>query len=50
MSIRTLLGLEDIGITDSEIMAKFISAQKKQLGEVEFIRPDGSRVKILLPG
>ena len=49
MTIKTLLGLEESSISDTEIMSKFISAQKKQLGEVEFIKPDGSIVKILLP-
>jgi hypothetical protein len=49
MSIKNLLGLEELEISDIEIMDKFISAQKKQLGEIEFIRPDGSNIKILLP-
>ena len=49
MSIKTLLGLEEAEITDTEIMARFISAKKKCLGEVEFIKPDGDTVKILLP-
>ena len=49
MSIKTLLGLDESGITDIEIMSRFISAKKRQLGEVEFIKPDGSKVKILLP-
>jgi len=49
MGIKNLLGLEDLGITDVEIMSRFLSAQKNQLGEIEFLRPDGSTVKILLP-
>ena len=49
MSIKNLLGLEELNITDVEIMSRFISAQKKCLGEVEFIKPDRSSVKILLP-
>jgi hypothetical protein len=49
MTIKHLLGLDDLNITDVEIMARFTEAQKKCLGEVEFIRPDGDRVKILLP-
>lgn len=49
MSIKTLLGLDEVRITDVEIMTRFLSAQKRQLGEVEFIKPDGSSVKILLP-
>ena len=49
MSLKKLLGLDGINITDSEIMTRFISAQKKNLGEVEFIKPDGKSIKILLP-
>jgi len=49
MSIKTLLGLGESGITDVEIMTKFLNAKRKQLGEVEFIKPDGSSVRILLP-
>lgn len=49
MGIKNLLGLEGIGITDVEIMARFISAQKRNLSEVEFLKPNGSSVKILLP-
>ena len=49
MSIKKLLGLEGLSITDSEIMSRFISAQKNNLGELEFIKPDGKTVKIFLP-
>lgn len=49
MTLKHLLELDETGISDIEIMARFIEAQKKQLGEVEFVKPDGSRVRILLP-
>ena len=49
MTIKHLLGLDDLDITDVEIMARFTDAQKRSLGEVEFIKPDGARIKILLP-
>ncbi|MBW2993526.1 hypothetical protein KY317_03060 [Candidatus Woesearchaeota archaeon] len=49
MSLKTLLGLDDAEIPDTEIMARFTEAQKKNLGEIEFIKPDGNKVKILLP-
>lgn len=49
MTIKHLLGLDDANISDAEIMARFNEAQKKNLGEVEFIKSDGTRVKILLP-
>ncbi len=49
MTLKHLLGLDDAQISDSEIMAKFSEAKKNNLGEVEFIKPDGNRIKILLP-
>ncbi len=49
MSIKNLLGLSDIDISDSEIMAKIREAQRKNLSEVEFIKLDGTRIKIELP-
>ena len=49
MSIKNLLGLTDIDISDSEIMAKIREAQRKNLSEVEFIKLDGTRIKIELP-
>ena len=50
MTLKHLLGLDDVDISDVEIMAKFAEAQKKMYNEVEFVRPDGSRIKILIPG
>ena len=38
-----------MAITDYEIMAKITEAQHKNLSEVEFIKLDGSVVKIYLP-
>ena len=48
MSIRKLLGLNGTGISDDEIMAKLVDAQKRNLDEVEF-NIDGKTVKISLP-
>jgi hypothetical protein len=49
VSIKNLLGLTDVAIADYEIMAKVTEAQQKNLSEVEFIKLDGSRIKIQLP-
>lgn len=49
MTLKHLLGLDNANISDIEIMARFIEAQKKNLSEVEFIKPEGTIVKILLP-
>ena len=49
MSLKNLLGLTDANISDSEIMAKVAEAMRKNLSEIEFIKLDGSRIKIELP-
>jgi hypothetical protein len=49
MSIKNLLGLKDIDISDYEIIAKIKEAQCKNLSKVEFIKLDGSKIKIELP-
>jgi len=49
MALKDLLDLSDMNISDCEIMAKVIEARKKGMSEVEFIKIDGSRVKIGLP-
>ncbi|MBW2982049.1 hypothetical protein KY343_04165 [Candidatus Woesearchaeota archaeon] len=49
MSLKNLLGLTDISISDCEIMAKVAEAKHKGLSEIEFIKTDGSAVKIELP-
>lgn len=49
MSLKNLLGLTDISISDCEIMAKIAEAKHKGQSEVEFIKIDGSRIRIGLP-
>ena len=49
MSLRQLFGLEEMDISDADIMAKIKEAFDKDLNEVEFIRDDGSKVVIKLP-
>ena len=49
MSIKNLLGLKDANISDCDIMAKIREAQRNNLTEVEFVKLDGSRVRIELP-
>ena len=48
--IKDLLGLEQTSLGDYDIMAKIKEAQKKNLGEVEFVDEDGKRIRVLLPG
>ncbi|MBW2995910.1 hypothetical protein KY332_01285 [Candidatus Woesearchaeota archaeon] len=47
MSLKQLLGLD--GISDFEIMMKLMDAQKQDLDEVDFVKEDGSVVKVRLP-
>ncbi|MFC1800869.1 hypothetical protein ACFLZB_00180 [Nanoarchaeota archaeon] len=49
MSMKTLLGLDDLNITDREIMARFKQAYDQGLNEVEFLNSNGSKVIIKLP-
>jgi hypothetical protein len=49
MSLRTILGLGETGLTDYEIMAKISDARKRNLDEVDFINADGSITKIFIP-
>ena len=49
MSLKQLLGLNEAGISEPEIMGKFIEAQKRNLDEIEFITQDGAVIKIHLP-
>ena len=49
MSLKNLLGLGESNITEFEIMAKITQAQKNNLENVEFIREDGSIIRISLP-
>ncbi len=49
MSLRNLLGLDDVDISDADIMAEIKHAFEKDLHEVEFLKGDGSKVVIELP-
>lgn len=48
MSIKQLLGLDEAGLTDAEIMGKILEAERQNLDEVEF-DVDGDIVKISIP-
>ena len=49
MSLKHLFGLDDMEITDMEIMGRIKSAFDKGLNEVEFVRSDGMPVIVRLP-
>lgn len=49
MSLKHLFGLEDVNISDSDIMARIKSAFDKDLDAVEFVKGDGSKVVVKLP-
>ncbi|MEE9525484.1 MAG: hypothetical protein V3V78_02650 [Candidatus Woesearchaeota archaeon] len=49
MSLKGLLGLDNCGISEFEIMQKVRDAQRNNLGEIDFEKPDGTVVKIFLP-
>ena len=49
MSLKKILGLDESGISDWEIMKKITEAQDQNLDEVEFITEAGEVVKISLP-
>lgn len=49
MSMRTLLGLNDLEISDREIMARFKDAFDHDMDSVEFLKADGSKVVVRLP-
>ena len=49
MSLKSLLGLNQAGISDFEIMGKLKDAYAQDLDEVDFIDEDGSVIKIKLP-
>ncbi|MBS3138577.1 hypothetical protein J4207_02625 [Candidatus Woesearchaeota archaeon] len=49
MSLKNLLGLDDMNISDTEIMEKIKSALDHDLNEVEFVRNDGTLVVVRLP-
>ncbi len=49
LSLKQLLGLTEAGIPDFEIMKKINEAFKNKLDEVDFVKKDGSVVKVHLP-
>ena len=49
MSLKQLLGLNEAGIADFEIMRKIKEAVKDKLDAVDFVKADGKVVKIHLP-
>ena len=49
MSLKHLLGLDNMSITDTEIMEEIKSAFERGLHEVEFVRNDGTLVVVRLP-
>jgi hypothetical protein len=49
MSLKHLLGLDDLGISDTDIMAKIKEAYDHDLDVVEFLKEDGSKVVVRLP-
>ena len=49
MSTATILGLDETGLTDSEIMRKIAEARLNGWEEVEFSRGDGVVVRIRIP-
>jgi len=49
MSVKSILGLDGCHIAESEIMQKFHDAQAKGLPEIEFIKEDGTTIKVYIP-
>jgi hypothetical protein len=49
MSFKTLLGLEEMNLTDMEILKRIKEAYDHDLDEVEFVQEDNSKVIIKLP-
>ncbi len=49
MSLKQLFGLDDLEISDNEIMAKIKEAFDKSLDIVEFVKTDGTKVLVKLP-
>ena len=49
MSLKTLLGLEDVSISDTEIMKQIKEAMDKSSDSITFIAKDGSKVIVKLP-
>ncbi|MBD3354442.1 hypothetical protein GF361_00475 [Candidatus Woesearchaeota archaeon] len=49
MALKELLDLKEAGISDSEIIRRLRDADKDNLDEVNFLRPDGTKIKLFLP-
>jgi len=49
MSLKSLLGLENTSLTDTQIMAKIQEAKDKGQEEVEFMTKDGKKVIVKIP-
>jgi hypothetical protein len=49
VSLKHLFGLDDLRLSDAEIMARIKSAFDRDLNEVEFVKKDGTKVVIKLP-
>ena len=49
MTVKDRLDLTEAGISVSEIMTKVREAQKQNLDEVEFVKPDGTVVRMRFP-
>jgi len=49
MSLCHLFGLEDLDLSDAEIMGRIKEAFDKDLHEIEFVKVDGTKVIIKLP-
>ena len=49
MSLKKLLGLNQAGISEFEVMGKLNDAVAHDLDEVDFIAEDGSVIRVKLP-
>jgi len=49
MSLKQLIGLNESGISDYDIIKKIKDAEINKLEEVDFAKPDGGVTKIHLP-
>lgn len=48
-NIKQLLGLDESKVSDSDIMERLIKAQKENIEEVDFVKEDGTVVRVRLP-
>ncbi|MCK4589402.1 MAG: hypothetical protein KAT77_03100 [Nanoarchaeota archaeon] len=49
MAMKALLGLDDVNLTDREIMSRFKHAQDHNIDTVEFLKADGTKVILRMP-